>query len=135
MGDHVVVHRVVRDFPVPASMSAVSDREIVLVDVTATAGSKYYAGWQTTGLSIVVSGQENQESDTDDLDAAMTKAGYPPMPNNGDVDTGKTASGWIPFVVDPKNAPRLTLRMKRTAATTSDGKTISAKNFDVPLVQ
>lgn len=51
--DHVVVRQLVRDFPVPAGMSAVSDREIVLVRVTATAGHKYYAGWHTTSLSIV----------------------------------------------------------------------------------
>jgi hypothetical protein len=132
MGDHVVVTSMVRDFPVPASMSAVSDREIVLVEVTATAGSKYYAGWQTTQLAIVVNGEENQESDTDDLDAAMTRAGYPPVPD-GNVDTGKTGTGWVPFVVDPKDAPQLTLRMKRTAATTDSGQDIPAQNFDVPL--
>ncbi len=134
MGDHVQAGQLVRDFPVPASMSAVSDREIVLVDVTATAGSTYYAGWQSTQLAVVVDGQENQESETDDLDAAMTKAGYAPLGNNGSVDTGKTGSGWIPFVVDPKDAPKLTLRMKRVAASTSDGKSIPAKNFDAPMI-
>lgn len=134
MGDHVVAKSMVRDFPVPASMSAVSGREIVLVEVTATAGSAYYAGWQTTQLAIVVNGEENQESDTDDLDAAMTRAGYPPIPD-GNVDTGKTATGWVPFVVDPRDAPQLTLRMKRVAATTDDGKDIPAQNFDVALTR
>lgn len=135
MGDRVVVHRLVRDFAVPASMAAVSDREIVLLDVTATAGSAYYAGFQTTQLAVVVDGEENQVSDTDDLDAAMTKAGYAPMPGGGDVDTGRSASGWVPFVVDPKDAPKLVLRMKRSAATTSDGKTITAHDFDAPLTR
>jgi len=36
-------------------------------------------------------------------------------------------------VVQQKNSPTLTLRMKRLAATTSGGQTIPAKNFDVPL--
>lgn len=135
MGDRVVVQRFVRDFPVPAAMSAVPDREIVLVRVTVTAGSKYYAGWDTSSLSIVTpGGGVNDESETDDLDAAMIKAGYRPFPDTGDVDTGKTAGGWVPFVVDPKDSPRLTLQMKREAATTSDGKTLPAKTFAVRLV-
>lgn len=65
----------------------------------------------------------------------MTKAGYRPFPDTGGVDTGKTATGWIPFVVDPKDSPRLTLRMKREAAATSSGKTLPAKTFSVRLAR
>jgi hypothetical protein len=136
MGDHVVVQGLVRDFPFPASMSAVSDGELVLVKVTATAGTKYYAGWQTSGLDVVTpDGTENPPSDTDELDAAMAKAGYTPFPEDGDIDTGKTGTGWVPFVLGTKDSPTLTLRMKRLAATSSDGGTISAQNFDVPLAK
>jgi hypothetical protein len=136
MGDHVVVQGLVRGFPFPASMSAVSDGELVLVKVTATAGTKYYAGWQTSGLAVVTpDGTENATSDTDELDAAMTKAGYQPFPGGGDIDTGKTGTGWVPFVLNQKDSPTLTLRMKRLGASTSDGKTITAQNFDVPLVK
>ncbi|BCJ34348.1 hypothetical protein Athai_18510 [Actinocatenispora thailandica] len=135
MGDKVLVRQVVRDFPVPASMSAVADREIVLVQVRATAGSKYYAGWQATSLSVVANGEENPETSTDALIAAMKRAGYPPMADDGDLDTGKSGGGWLAFVVDPEDVPRLTLRMKRPAATTSDGGSISAHDFDVPLAR
>jgi len=134
MGDHVVAESLVRNFPTPASMSAVSDREIVLVKMNVKAGSKYYAGWQSGSLQIVTpDGDTKSSSTTPGLTDAMTAAGYPPFPNGGNVDTGKTGSGWAGFVVQQKNSPTLTLRMKRLAATTSGGQTIPAKNFDVPL--
>lgn len=117
-------------------MPAAADGEVVLVKVTATAGTAYYAGWQTTSLDVIgTDGTVNPSSDTDDLDSAMTKAGYTPFPDDGDIDSGKTATGWVPFVVDQKNSTKLTLRMERGAASTSDGKDIKAENFDVPLVK
>lgn len=129
LGDHVVVESVVHDFPTPPSMSAVSNREIVLVKVNVTAGDKYYAGWQSSSLEIVTpEGDTNSSSTATGLTGAMTAAGYTPFPNDGDLATGKSGTGWVGFVVQKKDSPTLTLRMQRLDATTSDGKSIPAKN-------
>ncbi|WAL69223.1 hypothetical protein ORV05_16105 [Amycolatopsis cynarae] len=136
LGDHVVAQAVVRDFPFPASMSGASSGELVLVQLSATAGTKYYAGFQTTSLELVTAdGTENTVSDGDDLDKAMAAAGYTPFPGSGALDTGKSGSGWVAFDDYQKDSPKLTLRLKRPALSTSDGQNIPAANFDVPLVK
>ncbi|WP_164860556.1 hypothetical protein [Rhodococcus sp. X156] len=131
MGDKVVIEEYVRGFPVPASLPAIKDREIILVKVSATAGDKYYAGWQTGSLRLLTAnGQENAAGSSTAVVEAMTAAGYPLMK---DVKTGKAGAGWLPFVVVQKDSPSLTLQVKRSAATTSGGGTIAAQTWDVPL--
>lgn len=63
------------------------------------------------------------------MDSEIKTAGYPSLP---DAHTGKTTTGWVVFTPQ-KGLTKLVSRYKRLPATTSGGKTIAAKNFDIPL--
>lgn len=112
-----------------SAYSALADEEVVLVDVKVTASSKYY---DTFGAdSFYLTGLSNgiDQASTTILDDEVKAAGYPPLP---DADTGRTTTGWVVFTPD-KGTKKLVLRYKRLAASASDGSSISAKNFDIPL--
>lgn len=130
LGHQIVVKSVVRDFPVPARLSAIQDREIVLVEVEVTAGEEFSSVVSSSSFRILdPAGTENTASGV--ADEEVKAAGYEVY---ADVRTGETGSGWIAFIVDPADSPSLELRYKRGAAgVIGSGDTIEAKDFDVPL--
>ncbi|MES1170335.1 MAG: hypothetical protein ABUL47_06590, partial [Leifsonia sp.] len=78
MGDSIAVTRIVRNFPKPSSI--VASGEVILVQVTVTAGSKYYAGWNESAAVLVNgAGDEFNDLDLDSLAGPMTAAGYTPF--------------------------------------------------------
>lgn len=132
MGDKATIVKMIRNYPVPAAVkakySALEDEEVVLVDVKVTASPKYYDTFGADSFYLV--GTDGiDDASTTILDDTIAKEGHPPLP---DAETGKTTTGWVVFTPDT-GRKHLTLRYKRLAATTSDGKTITAKNFDIPL--
>ncbi|NUS12996.1 MAG: DUF4352 domain-containing protein [Streptomyces sp.] len=133
MGDKGTVIKYVTGFqPSAASkskFSALADEQVVLVNVTVTASSKYYDNLGATSFSLT--GQSNgiDQASTTILDDDIKAAGYPPLE---DAETGKTTTGWIVFT-PKKDEKTLILRYKRLAANASDGTKITAKNFDIPL--
>jgi hypothetical protein len=132
LGNHVAAQGVVRDFPIPASMSSLDGGEIVLVQISATAD----ANWQAADLDLVTAdGTENTTIETGDLDNAMQAAGYEPFPATGDIQAGKPVTGWVAFLDNQKDSPTLTLRMKRPASIGANGQSIPEQDFDIPLVK
>lgn len=134
MGEKFTVMKVIPDYPVTAAekskYSALEDESVVLVQVRVTASSKYYDSFGAGSFYLAGDpGQGFDDASTTILDDDIKAAGYDPLP---DAETGKTTSGWVVFTPN-KDKTHLTLRYKRLAAGTSDGKTIQAKNFDVPL--
>lgn len=132
MGNKFTVLEVIPNYPVPAATkakySALEDEDVVLVHLTVTASSKYYDSFGADSFSLV--GDHGiDDAATTILDDDIKAAHYPPLP---DAETGKTTTGWAVFT-PKKGRAHLTLRYKRLAAGTSDGKTIPAKNFDVKL--
>jgi hypothetical protein len=130
LGEKTVVIKYMPYKPTAASLSkysALQDEDVILVDVTATASSKYYDTMGADSFYLVADGTE--DASTTILDSEIKAAGYPPLP---DADTGKTTTGWVVFTPD-KGAKKLVFRYKRLAAQTSNGKTITAKDFDIPL--
>lgn len=133
MGDKGTVVEYVSGYqPSAASkskFSALEDEDVVLVHVKVTAGSKYYTTLGATSFRLT--GTENgiDQASTTILDDEIKAAGYPPLE---DAETGKSSDGWLVFTPD-KGLEKLVLRYKRLAATTSDGQSIPAKNFDIPL--
>ncbi|MEW2625675.1 hypothetical protein [Streptomyces sp. NPDC048106] len=133
MGEKATIVKYVKDFQpsaaAKAKFSALADENVVLVDVTVTASSKYYDSFGAT--SFYLTGMPNgiDQASTTILDDEIKAAGYPPLK---DAETGKTSTGWIVFT-PTKDADKLVLRYKRLAAKGSDGTDIAAKNFDVPL--
>lgn len=133
MGDKVTVVALVRNFPIPAKFSAIQDREIVLVDIKGTAGTKFYSGIQGSGFSILEPGSTIPDSETSIVADEMAKAGFTPLPND-EIDTGKTGEGWLAFTVVKKGATGLSFRMLRLAAgVVGSSQTIPRKEFVVPL--
>ncbi|WP_158713162.1 hypothetical protein [Streptomyces sp. NRRL S-1813] len=133
MGEKATVLKYVSGYqPSAASKSkysALADEEVVLVQVKVTASSKYYDSFGAG--SFYLTGMPNgiDQASTTILDDEIKAAGYPPLP---DAETGKTTTGWVVF--NPgKDTKKLVLRYKRLAAKTSNGTSISAKNFDIPL--
>lgn len=133
LGEKATVLKFVGDYQPSAAAkskySALSGEKVVLVDVKVTASSKFY---DTFGAdSFYLTGMSNgiDQASTTILDDEIKAAGYPPLP---DAETGKTTTGWVVFTPD-SDTKKLVLRYKRLAATTSDGKSIAPKNFDMPL--
>jgi len=134
MGEKFTVMKVIPSYPVTtaekAKYSALEDEKVVLVQLKVTASSKYYDSFGADSFYLVGDpGQGFDDASTTILDDDIKAAGYAPLP---DAETGKTTTGWVVFTPKQDKA-HLTLRYKRLAAGTSNGKTISAKNFDVPL--
>lgn len=133
MGDKATILKYVAGYQPSAAakskFSALADEEVVLVEVKVTASSKYYDSFGAN--SFYLTGMPNgiDAASTTILDDETKAAGYPPLP---DAETGKTTSGWIVFAPD-KGTKKLVLRYKRLAAKASDGTSISAKNYDIPL--
>ena len=133
MGDKATVIKFVRGYqPSAASkskFSALSDEQVVLVDVKVTASTKYYDTFGADSFYLTDTPGGIDQASTTILDDEIKAAGYPPLP---DAETGKTTTGWVVFT-PTKDTTRLVLRYKRLAAKASDGTAISAKNFDIPL--
>lgn len=136
LGDTITVTGLVRSFPIPTRLPALQGaRELVLVDLTLHAGSKYTGGLSPDAFMIVTADGGADNGDTTVVEPEMTKAGYKPLADQG-VHSGQSGSGWVAFEVSPLNSPTLTLRYKRDAATViGSGATIPAKTFNVPLTK
>lgn len=105
----------------------------MLVEVDITAGSTYRNTVTTSSFRIITEAPSPQTA-SGIVAQEMTAAGYKPV---GDVRTGESGTGWIAFPVSPPNAKTLTFRYSRLAANVlnASGKSITAKDFDVPLVK
>jgi hypothetical protein len=127
-GHTVKATKVVRNFPLPSTMSGVEKgTELVLVHVTAKAGKKY----------VPLSDGDFRLSTTKDprkgvvatpmAETEMTDAGYPPF---GEVAQGKRGAGWLAFLVEDATDGPLYLSYKRLAFDNGD---IPEKTITVPL--
>lgn len=135
MGDSIAVTGIVRNFPKPASI--VAPGEVILVQVTVMAGSKFYAGWNESGGVLVNgAGTEFNSADLDSVAGPMTAAGYTPFSvanKYGNVDTGKTgAPAWLTFIVDDAKGP-LYFGTHHGDATVSGGGSIKAATYKVQI--
>ena len=134
LGDTVRVLRVVRGFPVPATLPAIAGKELVLVEVRAEAGKKYDAGIQGSSFSVLEPGSDIPDAESSALvRSEMAAAGYPPFPSGG-VAAGKKGAGWLAFQLEEQGATKLRLQLTRAAAKVSGtSQTIPRKAFTVPL--
>lgn len=133
MGDKGTVIGYIAGYKPSAAMmakySVLQDETVVLVNVKVTASSKYYDVFGADSFSLTQQSNGIDQASTTILDDDIKAAGYPPLE---DAETGKTTTGWVVFT-PKKTETSLVLRYKRLAAKTSDGKKITAKNFDIPL--
>lgn len=128
LGDVIKVLGLVRHFP--DEYSAIQDRDIVLVHVELSPGSKFTGGLGPSGFRVITPGGEVYTSTTI-VRPQMKEAGYKPIPYS--VHSGETAEGYIAFVIEPEGAKSLKFRHKRLAATViGSGEKIPAKTFVVP---
>ena len=130
MGHEITVLNVVRNFPI-APDSPMADKELVLVEVAATAGTEFYAGLPTSSFALTEPGEDIPSSSTTAVADDMTAAGYTPY---ADVDSGESGTGWLAFFVYQPGATGLQLQYERQAAgVIGSGEQIQAEVFSVPL--
>ena len=108
--DTISVTGIVRNFPLNDGVK--NKDEIILVQVTVTTGSSYWAGWDTTRLLLIDgAGQEFAPKTLDTISAAMTAAGFTPfsVANNGTSisHSSTSAPGWVAFDVYNVTQPLL----------------------------
>jgi hypothetical protein len=134
MGDKATVLKYIRGYTPSAAAkqqhSSLADEDVVLVDLKVTASTKYYDSFGADSFYLTGTTDGIDQASTTILDDDIKAAGYAPLP---DADTGKTTTGWVVFTPQKGDMTTLLLRYKRLAAGTSDGKNITAKNFDTPL--
>ena len=127
-GHTVKATKVIRNFPLPSTMSGVSkDTELVLVHVRAKAGKKYVP--LSDGDFRLGTSKDPRKGAvaTTMAETEMSDAGYPPF---GEVGQGKRGAGWLAFLVEGATDGPLYLSYKRLAF--DEGK-IPEKTVTVPL--
>jgi len=136
MGNSATIEEVVPDFAMPAALvskwAGLQGRQVVLVKAKVQAGTKFYETFGAGDFYITKTGDGIDVPATDDIDdynKAVKAAGFAPI--LGDIDEGKSSEGWMIFVIKPQQ--HITLSMRRLAAQSSDGKTISRKDFSLPI--
>ncbi|HEX2705116.1 MAG TPA: hypothetical protein VHM65_05100 [Candidatus Lustribacter sp.] len=131
-GHTITVLAIQRNWPWPAGYEASSAAlELVAVQMTWVAGTKYTAAISPDQF-VLVTGATLSRPDTT-INALLKARKYALLPAK--VLTGKKATGWLVFKVDPKGAKALVLRYDRPKAlVTSTNQTIPAKSFSVKLV-
>ena len=108
--DTISVTGIVRNFQLDDGVT--NKDEIILLQVTVTTGSSYWAGWDTTRLLLIDgAGQEFAPKTLDNITAAMTKWGFTPfsVANNSTSIPHSTTSapGWVAFDVYNVTQPLL----------------------------
>ena len=130
-GHTVTATKVVRNFPFPETMSAVEERgdtELVLVNVKAKAGKKYFVSLSDGDFRLSTKEDDPRAAVTTTVaETEMADAGYPPF---HEVGQGKSGSGWLAFTLEGTTDAPLYLSYKRLAFNNGD---IPEKVITVPL--
>ncbi len=133
LGHKITVSRVLRTLPWPAGYQATSATfELVAVEMTLTPSATYIAPLRVQDISISTGSPLPSRPDTID-DTMLQAAKLTLLP--AEVATGKTATGWVVFRIDPKGAPKLTLTYTRPKSQVTDtGQVFDSKAFSADVV-
>ena len=130
-GHSIEAVKVIRNFPFPSTMGGVEERgdtELVLVNVRAKAGKKYFVSLADGDFRLSTKKDDPQAAvPTSMVETEMRDAGYPPF---REVGRGKSASGWLAFTLEDTTDAPLYLSYKRLAFNEGD---IPEKTITIPL--
>ena len=130
-GHTIKVVKVVRNFPFPSTMSGLEeggDTELVLVNIKAKAGKKYFASLADGDFRLSTKKNDPRAAvPTSMVETEMRDAGYPPF---REVGQGKRGSGWLAFTLEGTTDAPLFLSYKRLAFNKGN---IPEKVVTVPL--
>lgn len=116
LGHKITADKVLRGIPWPAGYDATSQAyELVAVEMTWTPSTTYTAPLRKQDFSIRT-GAQFPSRPIDLVDAAMAAHKLPVL---GQVESGKSATGWVVFKVEPRAAGNLTLVFTRPKAAVS----------------
>lgn len=132
LGHEIKVLRMARDLPWPDPASAESQAfELVGVEMTWTPGVTYTASLRTVDFSIA-SGTAYPNRPDAVINPNLQAAGWTMLP--AELPNGQTATGWLVFKVDPKDAASLRLDYTRPASRVTDsGQTFPKTVFSAQL--
>ncbi|MGV1010291.1 MAG: hypothetical protein ACOYBY_17095 [Dermatophilaceae bacterium] len=133
LGHEIKVTRMARDLPWPDPTSDEAQAfELVGVEMTWTPGVTYTAALRTVDFSIGSSAQYPNRPDAV-INPGLQAAGWTILP--AELPNGQTATGWLVFKVDPKDAASLRLDYTRPASRVTDsGQTFPKTVFSAQLV-
>lgn len=133
LGHQITINKMARNLPWPAGYTASADTyELVGLELKLVPGTTYTAQLRLQDLSINT-GQPNPSLPTDVLNPVLQQAGWALLPAT--VDQSKSATGWVVFRVDPKDASALRLDFTRpTSKVAGSGKVFNSQVFSAQLV-
>lgn len=132
LGHKITADKVLRGIPWPAGYDATSQAyELVAVEMTWTPSTTYTAPLRKQDFSIRT-GDQFPSRPIDLVDGEMAKHNLPVL---GQVESGKSATGWVVFKVEPKGAGNLTLVFTRPkAAVSGSNQVFDSKVFSAVLL-
>lgn len=133
LGHEVKVNRIVRALPWPDGYAAsAAAYELVGVEMTWTPGVTYTAALRQVDFSLVTGSQFPNRPDPL-IDPLLSAAAWPLLPAT--LPNGQSATGWLVFKVDPKDATTMRLDYTRPASRVTDtGQTFAKTVFSAPVV-
>ena len=133
LGHEISVVRLARSLPWPVGSSGQSAAfELVAVEMTWKAGTKYTAPLREIDFSLVTGSQYPNRPDPV-LDVQLAAAGWALLP--AEVPATQSATGWVVFKVDPKGATSIRLDYTRPEMVVTGTKTTFAKKvFSLQIV-
>ncbi len=132
LGHKVAVKRILRGLPWPAGYTATAQAyELVAVEMTWTPSTTYTAPLRRADFSIRT-GAAFPSRPLSLVDTALRTHKMALLPSQ--VVTGRSATGWLVFKVDPKGAANLSLLYTRPKAQVSGGgQVFDSRTFSVVL--
>lgn len=132
LGHEIKVNRIVRALPWPDGYAAsAAAYELVGVEMTWTPGVTYTAALRQVDFSLVTGSQFPNRPDPL-IDPMLSAAGWPLLPAT--LPNGQSATGWLVFKVDPKDATTMRLDYTRPASRVTDtGQTFAKTVFSAPV--
>lgn len=133
LGHEISVLRMARALPWPSGSAAQAAAfELIAIEMTWKAGTKYTAPLREVDFSLVTGSQYPNRADPL-VDAQLATAGWALLP--AEVPATQSATGWVVFKVDPKGAASIRLDYTRPEIVVTGTKTKFAKKvFSLQIV-
>lgn len=105
-------------------------KKSLAVEVTVANNSEYYNSFSSSDLELTINGQSQYHGDYE-FSEYISANSLTKLPMS--TSQGNSSTGWIFFSYDKDLTGTISLTYDRSAATTTDGKTIPAKKFNIDL--
>lgn len=133
LGHVIVVTRIARNLPWPDGYQASAEAyELVAVEMRWTPGTTYTAPIRLQDFAITTGSASPNRADAL-VNTTLQAGGWALLP--AQVPNGQSATGWVVFRVEPRNAPKMVVDYTRpTSQVTVSGTIFPSQTFGAPIV-